>query len=178
VGRLPLRTALPIVAAVARARATRARAPVPYLRSRVLAAVDGGGLPSTYAAILVEFRGELAAALRAVAAAARARRAVLLCCKLGKDRTGLLAALLLTTLGAPRARVLADYAASGGAAPAAAAASVGVPSLAGAPPGALAAVLAWLEAEWGSVEAYLDGAGFGEGEREALRRALGGEAGG
>lgn len=178
VARAPARRALPILAALAVARATRARPPVPYLRRRVLAAINEGGLPATYAAILSEFGGEVAAALRALTAAAAGGRAVVLACKLGKDRTGLLAALLLTVLGVPRPLVLADYAASAGAATAdaavvaAATVGAGVPSLAGAPPAALHAVLTWLDTAWGGVDGYLDGVGFGAAERDALRRVF------
>jgi hypothetical protein len=169
VARLPLRRAAPIALAFAAARLARAKPPVPRLRRLLLAEINAAGLPAMYVTILAAFGGEAVAALRLVAAEAAARRPVAVACKLGKDRTGLIVALLLTVVGAPRSAVLADYGASG-AAPAAA--LPGVPALSASPPAALAAALAWVEAAHGSVEAYLERHGFGAGEQAALRAAL------
>lgn len=169
VARLPLRRAAPIAAAFAAARLARAKPPVPRLRRLLLAEIDAAGLSAMYATILAAFGAEAVAALRVVSAEAAARRAVAVACKLGKDRTGLIVALILTVVGAPRGAVLADYSLSG-AAPGAAV--PGAPSLTGAPPAALAAALAWVEAAHGSVEAYLEAHGFGGVEQAALRAAL------
>ena len=42
--------------------------------------------------------------------AARARRPLVIFCKLGKDRTGLICALVLAVCGASDAEIVADYA--------------------------------------------------------------------
>ena len=167
--RLPVRKAAPIVASFLHARVRRLRPPVPALRAAVLAAINEGGLPATYATILGAAGHRVAAALRGVSAAAAARALTIITCKHGKDRSGLVAALVLAILEVDRGAVLADYAAS---AEHCAAAAISLPGLRGAPPAALATVWDWLDAEWGGVDGYLDWIGFGAAERDALRRAL------
>ena len=169
VARLPVRRAAPIVAAFLHARSRRLRPPVPALRAAVLAAINEGGLPATYATILGAAGHRVAAALRGVSAAAASRAVTIITCKHGKDRSGLVAALVLTILGADKDVVLADYAAS---TEHCSAAAISLPGLRGAPPAAMATVWAWLHREWGGVDGYLDWIGFGEAERERLRRAL------
>ena len=53
---------------------------------------------------------EIATALRLVAAALRRKEPVLVFCKAGKDRTGIVSALLLLVAGASEKEVVADYA--------------------------------------------------------------------
>ncbi len=103
-------------------------------------------------------------------------------CFFGKDRTGVLVALVLEALGVARQAVLADYAAS--AEPTArfvarlARDPIEAAALAAAPPerlearaATLAGLLADLDAT-GGVLAYLARAGFGKGEVARLRGAL------
>ena len=54
-------------------------------------------------------RGNVALAVRTILEAAASGRTVLFHCTEGKDRTGLMAALLLSTLGASREDILDDY---------------------------------------------------------------------
>lgn len=63
-----------------------------------------------YLYVLAEFADRIAAAARALALAEPG--AVLVHCNMGKDRTGLLIALLLDALGARREAIAADYALS------------------------------------------------------------------
>lgn len=77
--------------------------------ARVLTVVNAGGLEGLYEVILEEAGPELAACGHAVLASLERGRPLLFFCKAGKDRTGLLAALLLLSCGVPRACVLADY---------------------------------------------------------------------
>jgi hypothetical protein len=93
-------------------------------------------------------------------------------CSVGKDRTGILVALLLSTIGVPDDDVVADYALSGmGAARLAlrlralCADSVAdlerfLPALLSAEPGTMRAFLAGVRAEFGSVEAYVASLGM------------------
>lgn len=105
-------------------------------------------------------------------------------CAGGKDRTGLAAALLLSTLGVPREVVLEDYALSGEV-PAAgsqslrqALAGAGVPSEAASvllesPPGPMARCLLEIDRRYGSTEAYLLGpAGVAPATLSRLRELL------
>src|SRR5215212_1831575 len=64
-----------------------------------------------YALTLRRRRAEFAAGVRVIADAARLP--VLVHCAAGKDRTGLLVALVLEALGVPRETVVADYALTG-----------------------------------------------------------------
>jgi protein tyrosine/serine phosphatase len=103
-----------------------------------------------YEAALERCRPAVAAALDAIAAAPSG--AVVVHCVGGKDRTGLVAALLLRLCGVSLETIDADYAATE-------ARLLGRfdPETAAAPAGAMAASLAGLERRHGSVEAYLAG---------------------
>ena len=92
---------------------------------------------------------------------------VLVHCHGGKDRTGLVVALLLRLCGVPLDAIDADYAATE-------ARLLGRfdPDTAAAPAGAMAAVLADLERTHGSVEEYLAGCGLTREARARLRERL------
>lgn len=104
---------------------------------------------------------------------------VMVACKLGKDRTGLVSALCLAVAGASRGEVVADYARSAvelaGRPPPATA-----PSLGGAPRAAMDRTLDWLSehfarfADEGEVEGYRER----EEARLGWRRGGGGGGGG
>jgi protein-tyrosine phosphatase len=104
-------------------------------------------------------------------------------CAAGKDRTGVLAALLLTSLGVDREEVMADYLASNEVVPAILDRLLASPTyrqqLAGAPVGALAlkaavmeGVLDTVEERHGGVEGWLQEAGVTQSTLAALRRRL------
>ncbi|KAA8896021.1 protein-tyrosine phosphatase-like protein [Sphaerosporella brunnea] len=104
---------------------------------------------------------------------------VLVHCTQGKDRTGLLAVLVCVVLEVPLEAVVADYVASNeGLRPVREqmwreAKDVGLDEdYLKAPEKLVAEVVKFLEAEFGGVEAYLDGIGFGKAKREDLRRLL------
>jgi protein-tyrosine phosphatase len=113
---------------------------------------------------------------------------VLMHCTAGKDRTGVLVALLLSLLGVDRAEVLRDYERSdifahnlrlGGSIAEAFSATFGfVPSEAtiaamiGVDPAFLDAAYGAVEREWGSVEAYFATAGIDEARQDRLRALL------
>lgn len=119
---------------------------------------------------------------RAVAAVADAEGAVVIHCMGGKDRTGLVAALLLRLAGVGTADIAEDYALSG-------------PNLAATlqawldqapteqirrrreklgqtPAGAMHRVMATIEQRYGSVAAYLDAAGVTTTQLDRLRMRL------
>lgn len=109
---------------------------------------------------------------------------VLAHCSAGKDRTGILIALLLESLGTPRDLVVADYAYTGVLRPRRVLAyadvlqGVGVEpeavsALFETPAEAMAMLLAGLDAEFGSVRAFLaDRAGIDDSTLEALGERL------
>eukprot|EP00051_Salpingoeca_urceolata_P019035 m.272696 g.272696 ORF g.272696 m.272696 type:complete len:414 (-) comp19333_c0_seq12:127-1368(-) len=104
---------------------------------------------------------------------------VLLHCSHGKDRTGLVVALLLKMLGAPDDEVITDYAISDsyGQTEHAKAKFAVVPELdvarwSRAVPHTMEKTLEFIRFRFGSVEQYLDHIGFGPAKRDSLRAVL------
>jgi hypothetical protein len=136
---------------------------------------------ASYINTLERSPGVIAEAVAAVADSDPAR-AVVVHCFAGKDRTGIVTALLLGAAGVPDEAVASDYAASG----------PGVEVLSApwfarsdsddvlalrrrvtqSPHAAMVAVLAWLRANRGGVEAYLRDAGIEEAQLKRLRLRL------
>lgn len=157
--------------------------------------LEEGGLPLLYSSMLEgcvagggggsssEGGSVLAGALRVCLREVRSGRAVLFHCQKGKDRTGCLAMLIESVLGASDAAIVESYSASAalldeqGTASTSSSGSSGNGGLdwsrfRGSPSSAMSKTLAWVRAEYGSVDGYLDRAGFGEDERKELRREL------
>lgn len=133
-----------------------------------------------YREFLLRFAPRFAEAIRAVADAQEG--AVVVHCVGGKDRTGLVSALLLRLCGVPVAAIDADYAATEPklrtvhdpwvAAAADADERVRRERLVASPAGTMAQVLAWLDAEQGGVEGYLRRAGATADELDRIRDRL------
>lgn len=146
---------------------------------------DPASMGRLYIDMLRNSPATFAEVARLVASAAPGR-AALVHCTAGKDRTGVSVALLLTAVGADRAAVVADYAASQsnlqGAwveALLAPLAAHGFPvtdefrALATAtPPEAMVAALDWLDTAHGGSANYLREAGLSEPDVQRLRAAL------
>ncbi|WP_194421816.1 tyrosine-protein phosphatase [Microbacterium abyssi] len=136
-----------------------------------------------YRAVLTRHQEHLGLVVRTIASA---EGAVVVHCTAGKDRTGLVSALILATLGIERDVIVADYAAT--------AANLSgewtermlrkvrrfrVPItenlleiLSGSPPAMLNETLDWLDSEHGGVLAYLEAAGVDAAVRDRLRASL------
>ena len=72
--------------------------------------INQGGLENMYTCLLDSSDAEIGAALRSILESLEYRRApVLFFCRAGKDRTGLVAALVLATCGVDERRILDDY---------------------------------------------------------------------
>lgn len=84
--------------------------PVPMLAGAVASMTDVPALDDLYCRLLDDEPTAVADAVRVVAHAGT--EGVLVHCSAGKDRTGVVVALLLTVLGVPTATVLDDYAAT------------------------------------------------------------------
>lgn len=103
-------------------------------------------------------------------------------CHLGKDRTGLIAALVQELCGLPRQEIAADYAetdqhlnhlyAAQLAAQPEPEKKAWLASFQVSKPADILAVLDYLDAQWGGARTYLEAFGFGRAEQEQLRRRL------
>lgn len=141
---------------------------------------DASAIELFYTATLQARTAEVAAALEAIASAPDG--AVVVHCFVGKDRTGIVSALMLRLAGVSTRDVATDYALSG---------PVVGPlvddwiaaaddeherafrrRVCAAPAEGLLRVLAWLETEWGGEEAYVRHAGVSAGDVERLRARL------
>lgn len=144
-------------------------------------------LAHRYQVILGSFSDRFASAVDAVieVVAAHDAGAVAYHCAVGKDRTGLLTALLLGVLGVPDETVIADYTRSGAAVavqvswlwsmgyPAGQVADEQLASgLWSARPETMRRTLDWLADEYGGAAPYMRSAGVGDDQIDALRRAL------
>ncbi|GBF91640.1 hypothetical protein Rsub_03944 [Raphidocelis subcapitata] len=102
--RMPLKTAAYVVAtSLVNKEAGRAAA---------IEEVNAGGLEGLYEILLDSAKPEWVASLQRILLAAERGRPLCFYCKAGKDRTGILAMLLLSVLGATEDQIVADYARS------------------------------------------------------------------
>ena len=151
-------------------------------RAAAMRAINARGLAGLYACMLDSSGPEFAAALRAVSDAVAARAPLLFFCRVGKDRTGLLAALLLSLAGAPDAVIADDYVRSDVTVTAVALGGLekegheleGLDAsvFAAAPAAAILSALQHVRTTHGGVPAYRERAGVGRGEQAALVRGL------
>lgn len=124
--------------------------------SKAVSALKESGLPymaTVNAAFLAESKPQIAAIMRAIASAPEG--GIFFHCHAGRDRTGLIAALLLALAGVPAASIVAEYALSFG-----------------ATADTMDTTLAHLESVYGGIAAYLRAAGMAEEEIAAIRRRL------
>ncbi|WP_460802381.1 tyrosine-protein phosphatase [Microbacterium sp. GXF6406] len=140
-------------------------------------------LPVVYAVVLDRHQQDIGTVIRAIA---DAEGGAVVHCTAGKDRTGLVVALLLTALGIDRDVIVADYAAT--------AANLSgewtermlrkirrfrvpvtdelIEVLAGSPPDLMTRTLAELDARDGGIDGYLSRAGVDDGVKSRLRTRL------
>ena len=136
-----------------------------------------------YHCLLESSGAEIGAALRALLLSAERNAPSLFFCRMGKDRTGLVAALVLSICGAKEESILDDYVLSDD--PSAEEVALGgmeksrdlkgldTRVFARAPRGAMEGALRRLREKHGSVEKYLEEmAGFTAAEQARLRAAL------
>jgi len=124
--------------------------------SKATSALKESGLPymaTVNAAFLAESQPQIAAIMRAIAGAPEG--GVLFHCHAGRDRTGLIAALLLAIADVPAASIVEDYTLSFG-----------------ATADTMDATLAHLESAYDGVAAYLCAAGMTADEIAAIRQRL------
>jgi len=151
------------------------------LNDALTRSLEDGGIPMMYKAILLSAPEEVGRAVGEVAACAEAGEPVVFHCQKGKDRTGLVAALVESVCGVPRPEIVAGYAVSGallGGDDAKPASRDGMKPgdgvdwglFRGSPAPAMEDTLAWLDDTYGSPSDYLAKAcGFDESRQASLR---------
>eukprot|EP00884_Botryococcus_braunii_P020277 jgi/Botrbrau1/6933/Bobra.0215s0012.1 len=148
------------------------------LRTRVIREINQEGLPTMYSVILDAFGPEIGLAMKVILDALRQGRAVTLCCKLGKDRTGLLTALVLACCGVSEHEIISDYIRSDsvvaleGKLNSEKTSGLDMVKFSQAPPEAMAHVLDHLNSVYGSPSDYLRRFGFHTGLQEELGTIL------
>ena len=141
---------------------------------------DDGSLLELGRQVLDHYWRGIAGIMRAIAAAPEG--AVLFHCHAGKDRTGLVAALLLALAGVPNATIVEDYALSQVCLRPIFEQRLGqepdpvrrerLARMIGAAPETMLGVLAHLDARHGGAERYLRAAGVADRDLERLRRRI------
>lgn len=151
-----------------------------WARDVIIREVNSGGLALMYELILDSSQREICHVMDVILEATERREAVLFFCKAGKDRTGLVAALVLACVGASYDALIADYVRSDQYHMVALAGLEKHPDLKNldrskferAPAEAMQHALKHLSAEYGGVLQYLEHIGFGIPKQERLRNAL------
>lgn len=143
--------------------------------------VNAGGLELLYEIVLESSGPELNQTLRLLTDHAVRGQCTLVYCKAGKDRTGVVMALVHSILGTPRDAIVQDYAMSDNFKRVALAgmekqgqdlAGVDRDRFSGAPPSAMERTLAYVDDKYGGVEEYLDAIDFTAEWRARMRKAL------
>ena len=145
-------------------------------------AIKGMSLEELYQVLLADRGARFAAVIRTLAEPDV--RPALIFCSAGKDRTGLVSALLLAALGVSDEDIVADYARSeenmrgefrASIEARAVAAGITEQEMAvkvGSPPELMRQTLAWLDERYGGPTGYLRAIGISQSELDGLRRGL------
>eukprot|EP00195_Chlamydomonas_chlamydogama_P013534 CAMPEP_0202890628 /NCGR_PEP_ID=MMETSP1392-20130828/968_1 /ASSEMBLY_ACC=CAM_ASM_000868 /TAXON_ID=225041 /ORGANISM="Chlamydomonas chlamydogama, Strain SAG 11-48b" /LENGTH=312 /DNA_ID=CAMNT_0049574231 /DNA_START=219 /DNA_END=1157 /DNA_ORIENTATION=- len=149
-------------------------------RKALLKEINAGGLPLLYKILLDTSKPEFCTVLRLISEALEAGRPVLFFCKAGKDRTGLVAALVLAACGCPEPLIVEDYAMSDSYHRMALAGIENNPELRGlnravfeaAPRQAITEALQYLHCQYGGPHMYMQKIGFLEQQQQRLKELL------
>lgn len=149
-------------------------------RQMLVKEVNAGGLGLFYKMTVDSAKPEILGALTLVTRALEKRRPVLIFCKAGKDRTGIVSMLVLWCAGATTQQIIDDYIKSDRFHKVALAGIEDSEELRGldkgvferAPPEAMETLLKFLEDKYGGVGKYLSSIGFSEQEQKTLRTLM------
>lgn len=150
------------------------------MRSILLPEINALGLPLVYEVILETAKLELKAALHEILTSVKNKQPVLIFCKLGKDRTGILSALVLTCCDVPVDDIISDYTKSndihqialGGVEKMKDVQGVDTSLFSSAPREAIIQTFAYIDEKYGSVHEYLDHIGFSFLSQKELKQAM------
>lgn len=150
------------------------------MKAILLPEVNALGLPLVYEVILETAKDEVNMCMLKVLEAQRRGEPVLIFCKLGKDRTGLLSALILSCCGISKEEILEDYTKSndlnevalGGIETMESVQGVDKSLFSSAPREALEETLEYITSKYGGVHAFLDDIGFSFHLQQELKERL------
>lgn len=151
-------------------------------KSIIMTEINRGGLPMLYEIILEIAGPEIKCALEVITEAAEAGEPLLFFCRVGKDRTGVLAALLLSCCGAKPEEIIADYHRSDSVVQEIALGGLEKDDaelnqldravFSKAPPEVMAATLSHLDETYGGPSGYLESIGFTKQQQQRLAKAV------
>lgn len=151
-----------------------------HIKKPFLDEINGGGLPMLNELLLTFGAPGIHYVLNLCKD--RNRHPIAFYCTAGKDRTGMIAAIILAALGVPEEDIVEDYSLSANVyaemddhkamVGALSQRSLDAKTFLGAPPQVMKDTLKNINEKWGSVEGYLDWIGFDEEDREQLKHAL------
>jgi len=151
-----------------------------YAKVLAIREINKAGLPGLYETILETAGPEIKRALEVIIESAEAEQPVLFFCKVGKDRTGILAACILACCDASKNEIISDYARSDGVDEVALGGmekdkelqELDTAMFSRAPPEAMEQTLEYFEAVYGGIRAYLEGIGFTRAQQDQLARSV------
>lgn len=150
------------------------------MKEILLPEVNALGLPLVYEVILETAKNEVKGCMDTILQAQQNNRPTLIFCKLGKDRTGLISALVLSCCDVDRSEIVKDYALSNGLNEVALGGVENMKEVEGvdrsmfsnAPPEVLEKTFEFLERKFGGVKEYLDHIGFSFHLQQQLKDIL------
>jgi len=142
--------------------------------------INKAGLPGLYETILETAGPEIKRALEVVIESAEAEEPLIFFCKVGKDRTGILAACILACCDASRTEIVSDYSRSDGVDEIALGGmekdkelqELDTAMFSRAPPEAMGQTLTYFDSVYGGIRRYLEGIGFTREMQDRLARSL------
>ncbi|GFH61476.1 hypothetical protein CTEN210_17952 [Chaetoceros tenuissimus] len=151
-----------------------------HIKKPFLDEINGGGLPMLNELLLTFGAPGIHYVLNLCKD--RNRHPIAFYCTAGKDRTGMIAAIILAALGVQEEDIVEDYSLSANVyaemddhkamVGALSQRSLDAKTFLGAPPQVMKDTLKNINEKWGSVEGYLDWIGFDEEDRDQLKHAL------
>lgn len=150
------------------------------MRLTLVPEINRGGLPLVYKILMDTAAADIRRSLELIADGAEKQISQLIFCRLGKDRTGLVSALILACCGASHEEIIADYIKSDGVDQVALGGlekmketqGMDQQLFASAPPEAMEELLDYATSVHGGLKQYMKSIGFGEEQQEKLARAL------
>jgi hypothetical protein len=150
------------------------------MRATLVPEINKGGLPLVYKILMDTATADIRRSLEIIADGADNKIPQLIFCRLGKDRTGISASLVLSCCGATDEEIIADYSRSDGVDQVALG---GIEKMketqgmdqhlfASAPPAAIRELLDYIRDTYGGMKQYMKSIGFDEEKQEKLARAL------